>query len=141
MSVRQARTAIKTSDATISSPSSEQLIEKPKLQSPHRFLSRSSLVKIIFALLVLIVSLMLFVDYVVAEADQRGNSLEFQLAACKEREDRVWNMGYEAGEKLVRYRVSIDGQDGDSEAWAAWKEGFKAGEELGKRGVCERFRF
>lgn len=63
------------------------------------------------------------------------------MSICREREDRVWNLGYEAGEKLGMYRVSIVGKEGDSEAWAAWKEGFKAGEELGKRSVCERYRF
>lgn len=86
-------------------------------------------------------SLVLSLDYVVAEAESRENALQLQLAICKEREDRVWNLGYEAGEKLGMYRVSIEGRDGESEAWAAWKEGFKAGEELGKRGVCERFRY
>lgn len=80
-------------------------------------------------------------DWIVAESEQRLEILKGQLTTCKGREDRVWNMGYEAGEKLGMYRVSIDAQDGESEAWAAWKEGFKAGEEVGKRGVCERFKF
>jgi len=97
--------------------------------------------KIIFALILLIAFLLLSIDYLTAEAEANYSLLEGQLATCREREDRVWNLGYEAGEKLGRYRVGVGGGEGDSEAWAAWKEGFKAGEEMGKRGICERFRF